>query len=209
MSSFGLPLIALFLSTPSARRATAVCDLRVVHLAISIHALREEGDLVELAHQGARRLISIHALREEGDEPCRALRPPQKHFYPRPPRGGRPCGNLGIGRGCKISIHALREEGDCRGFRTSAEQRAFLSTPSARRATRRLYGKTQAQQNFYPRPPRGGRRHPCRQSSCWQYFYPRPPRGGRRKILGKKSPQTPFLSTPSARRATRADNDHD
>ena len=67
MSSFGLPLIALFLSTPSARRATAVCDLRVVHLAISIHALREEGDLVELAHQGARRLISIHALREEGD----------------------------------------------------------------------------------------------------------------------------------------------
>ena len=44
MSSFGLPLIALFLSTPSARRATEVCgaDRRICE--ISIHALREEGD---------------------------------------------------------------------------------------------------------------------------------------------------------------------
>ena len=33
--------------------------------------------------------------------------------------------------------------------------------------------------NFYPRPPRGGRRR--HQNSCRQgrYFYPRPPRGGR------------------------------
>ena len=57
-------------------------------------------------------LISIHALREEGDllrcicsdMPC--------NFYPRPPRGGRP---LLLGRRCRntgISIHALREEGD-------------------------------------------------------------------------------------------------
>ena len=78
---------------------------------ISIHALREEGD--ETIHQPrAPHLISIHALREEGDEPCRALRPPQKYFYPRPPRGGRQ-----VCRGCPadrdaISIHALREEGD-------------------------------------------------------------------------------------------------
>ena len=59
-------------------------------LRISIHALREEGDRCapvlsrELAH------ISIHALREEGDV-CQSLeRMVQRHFYPRPPRGGRP-----------------------------------------------------------------------------------------------------------------------
>ena len=89
MSSFGLPLIALFLSTPSARRATDHRpDLRL-RRAISIHALREVGDYAgawfyDYIHQflstpSARRAtqlhrgregrqrISIHALREEGD----------------------------------------------------------------------------------------------------------------------------------------------
>ena len=45
MSSFGLPLIALFLSTPSARRATSFADGAHLLHGISIHALREEGDL--------------------------------------------------------------------------------------------------------------------------------------------------------------------
>ena len=67
MSSFGLPLIALFLSTPSARRAT-----------IEEQLLREvEG-------------ISIHALCEEGDNTRPAEIMPWAYFYPRPPRGGRP-----------------------------------------------------------------------------------------------------------------------
>ena len=35
-----------------------------------------------------------------------------------------------------ISIHALREEGDCTAFSTNSSSRLFLSTPSARRATR-------------------------------------------------------------------------
>ena len=35
---------AIFLSTPSARRATVVVILVLVDLVISIHALREEGD---------------------------------------------------------------------------------------------------------------------------------------------------------------------
>ena len=78
-----------------------------------------------------------------------------------------------------ISIHALREEGDC-GV-----------SELVRRAG-----------NFYPRPPRGGRRSkakygrilcvisihalreegdPARTSMLWSWtnFYPRPPRGGR------------------------------
>ena len=56
----------IFLSTPSARRATKrVCG--VLH----------------------RRRISIHALREEGD-PYHARRATARgNFYPRPPRGGR------------------------------------------------------------------------------------------------------------------------
>ena len=57
---------SVFLSTPSARRATSIYQNQ--HQAI---------------------LISIHALREEGDSKRHWIwaRPP--HFYPRPPRGGR------------------------------------------------------------------------------------------------------------------------
>ena len=58
---------AKFLSTPSARRAT--------------RRLRQ-GDHSQM--------ISIHALREEGDHPDHFLWCAEFHFYPRPPRGGRP-----------------------------------------------------------------------------------------------------------------------
>ena len=34
--------------------------------------------------------ISIHALREEGDTATTSPRGSQSYFYPRPPRGGRP-----------------------------------------------------------------------------------------------------------------------
>ena len=128
-----LPLAGEFLSTPSARRAT-------------IHFL---GAFVQV-------WISIHALREEGD--CQSM--PASHrpsdFYPRPPRGGRPQRLDAMQQRLEISIHALREEGDsCRVGRLS-----FFHY-------------------FYPRPPRGGRlwRLPpwCSQAD----FYPRPPRGGR------------------------------
>ena len=56
-----------FLSTPSARRAT-------------------------LPHRDrrGRHPISIHALREEGDHSGLPNNRPDFHFYPRPPRGGRP-----------------------------------------------------------------------------------------------------------------------
>ena len=60
-------LHVLFLSTPSARRAT---DGRP-----GVHQVR---------------YISIHALREEGDSLLWAERSISMYFYPRPPRGGRP-----------------------------------------------------------------------------------------------------------------------
>ena len=59
-------------------------------------------------------LISIHALREEGDSGTVANYSKTK----------------------AISIHALREEGDLAGLEVTSFERQFLSTPSARRATR-------------------------------------------------------------------------
>ena len=56
--------------------------------------------------------------------------------------------------------------------------------------------------NFYPRPPRGGRRAAAASRARPADFYPRPPRGGRRRPSPVTSAALTFLSTPSARRAT-------
>ena len=81
--------IELFLSTPSARRATKGQASVYQHREISIHALREEGDLRN--PNGSRKPsgISIHALREEGDPSRSTATMSPFNFYPRPPRGGR------------------------------------------------------------------------------------------------------------------------
>mgnify|MGYP000637820646 CR=1 FL=1 len=78
-----------FLSTPSARRATECAFSGHRSGTISIHALREEGDL-SASYYYTFSKISIHALREEGDD----------HDIDRIAASG------------EISIHALREEGD-------------------------------------------------------------------------------------------------
>ena len=81
---------------------------------ISIHALREEGDAERFGHQRNGHRISIHALREEGDPRILPRSQTVKYFYPRPPRGGRQSST-----------------------KTIPPPLQFLSTPSARRATRR------------------------------------------------------------------------
>ena len=128
-------LDALFLSTPSARRATpcglpAPCSagdfyprpprggrlLLHLHcrelLHISIHALREEGDLLFQRRFHAVK-ISIHALREEGDLYPRRMR---YHTSPISIHALREEGDMAVHYqfpvGEWISIHALREEGD-------------------------------------------------------------------------------------------------
>ena len=58
---------AIFLSTPSARRATSAASPGRPCCPISIHALREEGDRWRLFGSQHQHPISIHALREEGD----------------------------------------------------------------------------------------------------------------------------------------------
>ena len=103
--------LEVFLSTPSARRATIVCGVWPHIVSISIHALREEGD-----HYKHR---EIHGCTDFYPRPPRGGRPEnpfgmcrRRDFYPRPPRGGRPSSGALPGPALKISIHALREEGD-------------------------------------------------------------------------------------------------
>ena len=64
-------------------------------MAISIHALREEGDKPLLPIESSE-VISIHALREEGDYDFIFGGSNDSYFYPRPPRGGRPSGLMGV-----------------------------------------------------------------------------------------------------------------
>ena len=83
-----LSVTTIFLSTPSARRAT-------------INQLRQAFQIQFLSTPSARRAttafpasstitkISIHALREEGDAFTIVSSKTQQYFYPRPPRGGR------------------------------------------------------------------------------------------------------------------------
>ena len=128
-----IPSPLKFLSTPSARRATDD-PLKVTSITvISIHALREEGDSDHPA-SGRQQEISIHALREEGDPATRTKVTMARVFLSTPSARRatfrNPCQPLQEG----ISIHALREEGD-------------RLTPTA----------TRSPANFYPRPPRGGR----------------------------------------------------
>ncbi len=193
----------IFLSTPSARRATR--RARAFR--------RPRGNFYPRPPRGGRprarqlRLriccISIHALREEGDGAAQLPTGAVRDFYPRPPRGGR----------LRYAVRCVKSE-------------QFLSTPSARRATCQPQHQScprppisipalreegdhdpvwpcGGHRDFYPRPPRGGRRgffwgiivgksisiHALREEGdpggtraerTAQYFYPRPPRGGRR-----------------------------
>ena len=215
-----------FLSTPSARRATSSAPGSSSSTMISIHALREEGDartraimcltFTFLSTPSARRATTAYQRQTCSDT----------DFYPRPPRGGRPlalslepCDQL-------ISIHALREEGDNigsgkpsgrtyfyprppRGGRQNAASddgvgSAFLSTPSARRATEDAAEKLPAVQISIHALREEGDTKAYANGGETCHFYPRPPRGGRPKPTHPRKKAHQFLSTPSARRATRA-----
>ena len=216
-----------FLSTPSARRATQFFGIgrglfwnfyprpprggRQARCA----RFRPANDFYPRPPRGGRPFwrqktpgvpfISIHALREEGDLLIRWRTPTWAYFYPRPPRGGRPlplhrrepvAGFLSTPSarrataasaapfgGLMISIHALREEGDASAV-----------------------GCRCSRGNFYPRPPRGGRRSSRAMRPPPSKFLSTPSarRATLEKHLNKKAHET-FLSTPSARRATRVD----
>ena len=213
---------------------------------ISIHALREEGDrfkrdyslltTIFLSTPSARRATGQEGVYQHRKEflstpSARRATPPQfplllpfYDFYPRPPRGGRPCpawpgfcvccyfyprpprgGRPFVPSNCLyytkflstpsarratvqhgqdfayvvISIHALREEGDRCSFVAFLSLLIFLSTPSARRATI----DQQAEIDSYLISIHALREEGDPSTSCDRHsksnFYPRPPRGGR------------------------------
>ena len=103
---------AEFQSTPSVGRATRKSLKRYSALTISIHALRGEGDPFGVV---GGVLLS--------------------DFNPRPPWGGRHCGEDSAIARCQISIHALRGEGDNACASSVHCPVRFQSTPSVGRAT--------------------------------------------------------------------------
>ena len=170
----------VFLSTPSARRATGLllhggCPL------CNFYPRPPRGgrpfQRLRLPFPGT---ISIHALREEGDaNRCAQVRY-HRRFLSTPSARRATSKGMDAATPDLISIHALREEGDTWHF--------------AKRPLQMKY--------FYPRPPRGGR-HKCRNPEKRPSdFYPRPPRGGRPSAAQGENRPKIFLSTPSARRAT-------
>ena len=135
----------LFLPTPSARRATEGSKEEFNQLVISTHALREEGDLAAITERVAA-IISTHALREEGDlklfQKSLARATISTHALR---EEGDVLQNTGLFHARSISTHALREEGDLQpGIDTGAAN------------------------DFYPRPPRGGR--PRQPVQGWAYL---------------------------------------
>ena len=135
----------------------------LMRLSISIHALREESDLRVSSSVNSFVRISIHALREESD-----TKSISNHCYnmldfnPRSPRGERPKSQSDKPIEVVISIHALREESDYRWHQVY---------------TQRNY--------FNPRSPRGER-----QTKTTMYYL-----------------RQEFQSTLSARRATTLKED--
>ena len=126
-------LLRVFLSTPSARRATADCNVDVVRIAgfLSTPSARRATPPIAAIDHIAEFLSTPSARRATS---CPATpSTEQRNFYPRPPRGGR---------------------------------RTAIPDKPVRR-------------DFYPRPPRGGRRGCAHGLPLRKNFYPRPPRGGR------------------------------
>ena len=223
----------------------AVNDLLQRHN-ISIHALREEGDpfrhrservkedFYPRPPRGGRRdaqgAVDLDAVFLSTPSARRATHSPQcgsgckRYFYPRPPRGGRPsplaprstltrflstpsarratlaaCAAL---HADAISIHALREEGDTVPSSETTSVEDFYPRPPRGGRLQPVFQGKNCCLNFYPRPPRGGRPINLGSGAMRGDFYPRPPRGGRRRAENVVTADTLFLSTPSARRAT-------
>ena len=141
------------------------------------------------------------------------------NFYPRPPRGGRHTLTITCGTTVKfLSTSSARRttphlyqllQPQQQFLSTSSARRttqlrakefgikSFLSTSSARRTTIRILTVQRSHNDFYPRPPRGGRPVIVMFENTVVNFYPRPPRGGRLKadssstVLGYFYPRPP------------------
>ena len=198
-----IPLV--FLSTPSARRATIKPPTgsgRREHF--YPRPPRGERHRQRAAHP-TQLSISIHALREESDAYCGNTSSISWEFLSTPSARRATPACLHRRLHMPISIHALREEsdpmpaffrlrlcyfyprpprGERRGQCIGCRIRQRISIHALREESDKEIGKNIADRaDFYPRPPRGERRIVSAFFRLVQKnFYPRPPRGERRLV---------------------------
>ena len=125
------------------------------------------------------------------------------NFYPRPPRGGRPPRQTLWGS--LLYFYPRPPRGGRQKIAPVIRPvLSFLSTPSARRATTEGWMRPVRWQISIHALREEGDRAPVEYGCALGDFYPRPPRGGRRMKRNNCEKPLRFLSTPSARRATPA-----
>ena len=119
--------------------------------------------------------ISIHALRVEGDVSTYQATKSLLDFYPRPPGGGRLLNTLQVSFSTHIFLSTPSGWRATRLLATSTCNRVvFLSTPSGWRATARSWRRKKEAGYFYPRPPGGGRQSRRRSQCCSSKFLSTP-----------------------------------
>ena len=171
----------MFLSTPSARRATKR-ERRRRSLVCCFYPRPPRGGRLSplVVRLSSSSFLSTPSARRATGNACHRVLVGQR-FYPRPPRGGRPGPDLTRARGAW-----------------------FLSTPSARRATTTWRTCAPSLRVSIHALREEGDASRCCCGDVGPCFYPRPPRGGRPVFTTPDTEQSKFLSTPSARRATSA-----
>ena len=213
-----------FLSTPSARRATAVTQTGSV-TSVNFYPRPPRGGR---RASTARRLsfmqfLSTPSARRATKRGGQAMLK-VNDFYPRPLRGGRHVQDVETGEVIQISIHALCEEGDLvggvGGLHEKISIHALCEEGDGGCALRPLLrsisihalceeGDPMCPRYVHPSSrflstPSARRATPGVLLALTLIcdFYPRPLRGGRPMMNGYCLSRLLFLSTPSARRAT-------
>ena len=218
--------VITFLSTSPAWGTTNSCARLCTYIHISIHVPRVGDDYITVYRwqrieyfyprppRGGRPTpataapppwkISIHVPRVGDDAAGQCLHLRCWNFYPRPPRGGR-LSAVGFSASIMVFLSTSPAWGTTLGCSEERALLQFLSTSPAWGTTRGVVCENQGGNDFYPRPPRGGRlytativhllleisihvprvgddRYARSLVTDWANFYPRPPRGGRLSI---------------------------
>ena len=115
------------------------------------------GRLANLGEQPVKKKISIHALREEGDVGIHGVSSTSPIFLSTPSARRATVMRM-IADVSTLFLSTPSARRATRSIVCMPDGAPFLSTPSARRAT--FYEGTPLHDgaDFYPRPPRGGRR---------------------------------------------------
>ena len=196
-----VPILGIFLSTLSLRRATRVLDgskssiedfyprspcgerrqwRRSVKLFRHFYPRSPCGERLGRKSSAYSALkISIHALLAESDRRPIFYYRTEWNFYPRSPCGERRVWTPDSARRRRISIHALLAESDRTTLCCWTVARYFYPRSPCGERRRGAGNPAGGTVHFYPRSPCGERRTTL---CCWtvaRYFYPRSPCGER------------------------------